>query len=310
MPTVSRDFVNRTDEIAQLDFVLNGEGIEKDSLVVLHGQEGMGKTQLLAKYLRIGNFNNIRIAYVDLSAKDYLKLIDEIVEGLGKEGFEALEQTYDEVLDLYQPQNIHPIAVNAQKRLESGQDLPASESTPGIVFNQPVSGEQQFFVNGPVTFKNPKITQIFNFQQKEPEFVPGEIQRRITLAFHESLRTISREQPIAILLDNWDGEDEEDEGRNQLKIWLNNHLLKWASEFTLKKALVVLSREVLPKEFDNQAGILPLAISPFNRETALKLWQKYGLPESLFNALGIEAYSIPGILALEINKEHKREAKK
>src|SRR5512147_3138419 len=126
MPTVRRDFVDRTDEIAQLDLVLNAEGIEKDSLVLLHGQQGIGKTQLLAKYLRLCNFNNIRIAYIDLSTKDYLGLIDETIEGLGKDGFESLEQTYDEVLNRFQLKNIQPIAVKAQAPLEDERAVPTA----------------------------------------------------------------------------------------------------------------------------------------------------------------------------------------
>src|SRR3989304_1427279 len=101
MPGVTRFFVNRTSEIGQLNLALNSEGPQRDSFILVYGQPGIGKTQLLAKYLRDCNYDNIRIAYVDLQdliTKGYLGLIETIVEGLGNNGFEELDETVDDIL--------------------------------------------------------------------------------------------------------------------------------------------------------------------------------------------------------------------
>src|SRR6266508_5313692 len=82
MLMVTKYFVNRVNEIEQLNTVLNSEGAEKDSFVLVHGQRGIGKTQLLAKYLRDCNFKEIRVSHVDLEdliTKGYLGLIESIV---------------------------------------------------------------------------------------------------------------------------------------------------------------------------------------------------------------------------------------
>ena len=292
MPTVRKDFVNRTDEISQLDLVLNMQGLEKDSLVLLHGLSGIGKTQLLARYLRLCNYNNVRIAYVDLSTRGYLSLIDEIIEGLGGEGFDELDKIYDEVLSLF-PLKQAELALAASA-------VPSIPPDAGLVFNQPVSGEQQIFVNGTANFNNPKITQIFNFQLTEPQKVQDQNQKKITQTFCDCLRAIARTQPIVLLLDHWD------EASDPLKLWLADHLIEWTTHFTLKKALVVMARQSMPADMQDQMGILSLALLPFKREIALELWKKNGLTEETFDTLEPEIYGVPNLLALKIANERRK----
>lgn len=293
MPTVRKDFVNRTDEITQLDLVLTMQGLEKDSLVLLHGMSGIGKTQLLARYLRLCNYNNIRIAYVDLSERGYLGLIDEVIEGLGGEGFEDLDKVYDEVLSRFQ--------IKQAEMAATATSVPLVHPGAGMVFNQPVSGEQQIFVNGNANFNNPKITQIFNFQLAEPLKVQDQNQKKITQTFCDCLRTIARTQSIVLLLDHWD------EASDPLKFWLEDHLIEWTTHFTLKKALVVVARENMPADMQNQMGILSLALLPFKREIALELWMKNGLAEETFDTLGPEIYGVPNLLALKIACERRKQ---
>jgi len=304
MLTVRRDFVNRTSEIQKLQSILIAEGIDKDSFILLHGRQGLGKTQLLARYLRLCNSDNICIAYVDLPNKDYLGLIDEIEEGLGKKGFEPLDIVYDDILSQFKIEDRPVDAKGIQAQMQPAPSGEASGQAPGIVFNQPVSGENQFFVSGNLVFNNPKITQIFNLQLNESEWVQGFNQKKITNAFHDCLHGIAQERPYVILLDHWEG------ATDPLKNWLKAHLFEWAAELYLRKALVVLAREDMPEEYKNQMGILELAVQPFDRQAALEFWLKNGLKVEIFNTLGIDIYSIPGILAIEIDKQHLIQANK
>lgn len=293
MPTVRTDFVDRTDEITQLDQVLNMQGLEKDSLVLLHGLSGIGKTQLLAMYLRLCNFNNVRIAYVDLTARGYLSLIDEIIEGLGGEGFEELDEVYDRVLGRFQLKQAEMAAASIS--------APSVPPGAGLVFNQPLAGEQQIFVNGNANFNNPKITQIFNFQLDEPQKVQDQNQSKITRTFCDCLRALARTQPIVLLLDHWD------KASDPLKLWLDEHLIEWTTHLTLKKALVVVARQSMPAEMQAQLGIRPLELCPFERETALELWKKYGLTEEIFDTVEPEVYTVPNLLALRIANERLKQ---
>jgi len=302
MPSVTRFFVNRTSEIGQLNLALNSEGPEKDSFILVYGQPGIGKTQLLAKYLRECNFRNVRIAYInleDLITKGYLGLIEVIVEGLGNDGFEDLDETFEEILIRSQIEKSEAFAEHTQEQVPTR----ASGQGQGYIFNQAVTAQQQTFIHGNVTYNNPKIENIYNIHLAEPEQVAELIQNRITRAFRSCLQKIAREQFVVILLDQWE------KAGDPLKIWLNNHLLRWAAELTLKKALVVLSREVLPLELENQVGILPIAIPPFSREVALEFWEKNGLAEEGFNSIDAEIYSIPGILSLVVGSQRLKQGK-
>lgn len=296
MLTITKYFVDRTVEIERLDSALHSEGLEKELLVLVYGQQGIGKTQLLAKYLRLGNSNRLRIAYVDLRDRDYLGLIDEIVEGLGKTGFDDLDETYDKIL-AQSLVGVEQTAINRlRKQLGAYESISAPGQSVGINFMGPVTGETQNFINGPVTINNPKIEVIYQNDLGEPKKVQELNQRKITQAFQSSLRNLAAEQPIVLLLDHWE------HASDPLKIWLNNHLLKWASQFQLKKALIVLSCEFLLKELEDQAGILPLPIAPFTRETAVEFWVKNELPLEDFDTLAAEVYNMPRILALEVGK--------
>src|SRR4026207_353860 len=98
MLTTTRFFVNRIEEIDQLNLLLGSEAPEKDFLVLMYGQHGIGKTEVLVKYLTlVSQRDNLRIAYVDLRNRDYMGLIEEMVEGLGKTGFEDLYKTLDAI---------------------------------------------------------------------------------------------------------------------------------------------------------------------------------------------------------------------
>ena len=308
MPTVTRYFVNRNSEIDRLNAALHSNGAEKDSFVVVYGEQGIGKTQLLAKYLRECNDRNVRIAYVDLEnmvTKGYLGLIDAIVEGLGGDGFEDLDKTYEEILFRFDFEQSRSLAAQTQDQLRArtGERV-TSSSGPGMVFDAPLSADQMIFINGQVDFKDTRINYIFNFDQAEPAQVAELNQRRITRVFGDCLRNITTQQLVIILLDQWD------KGSDPIKTWLDDYLLRWATELTLKRALIVVSREALPLELENQMGIVPLAIPPFSREIALEFWKKNGLAEEEFRAIGAEKYSMPGILSLEVGKWRVRQIKK
>jgi len=292
MRTSRDDFVDRIVEIERLNTALHAEGFEKESLVLMHGQRGIGKTQLLARFLRICRANNISITYIDLPGKDYLGIIDKIEEDLGPRGFESLEQTYTDVI--LRAQVIRGQA--ALDNLAQPNSPTAQSTTAGFTFNGAVTADTQNFINGNVTYKNPQITNIFNIELGEPQQVKKLSERKITQSFYECLRTITQEHTIAILLDHWEDTNE------PLKIWLHDHLLSWVSELSLKKALVVLCREALPQELENQTGILSLGIPEFPREVALEYWRKNDLPEAAFEELTSEIYSIPRILALEVDR--------
>ena len=299
MPALTRFFVDRTDEIEQLDAALKSESPEKDSFVLIHGRPGIGKSQLLAKYLRECNHQGIRIAHVDLeelTTKGYLGLIEAIVEGLGNNGFESLDETYDEIL----------IRSPIEQGIAFAQQMPvqAAGQTQGFVFNQPVTAHQQTFVHGDVTYHNPKIENIYNIHFAEPETVTDLIQSRITRTFRSCLQTIAREQLVVILLDHWETTSD------LIKSWLDDHLLKWTAELTLRKAIVAVARKELPPELEDQVGILPMAILPFSREVALEFWKKNGLEEELFASIASEIYSIPGILSLEVGSQRLKQAKR
>lgn len=294
--TVTKFFVNRLTEIERLNSALHSDGPEKDFLVLLYGQHGIGKTELLAKYLNlVSNLDNLRIAYVDLRNRDYLGLISEIVEGLGKTGFEELERTYDAILAQFQVEQT--TIERLQQQLGISQSTQQIGETAGVSFNGPVTaGRDQFFINGAVTIQDPKIENIFNINLREPKNVEELNQSRITLAFQSCLSEIAKTQPIMLLLDHWDS------ATDPLKIWLNDHLLKWLSQYKLRKTLIVLSQVCLPQEFEDRLGIVPLVIPPFNRDVALEFWKKNGLVEEEFNTIGVETYSIPGVLKLEVGK--------
>jgi hypothetical protein len=302
MPTVTRHFVNRTEELERLNIALNYEGPEKDSLVLVYGQTGIGKTQLLAKYLRECNYKGIRIAHVDLVdlvTKGYLGLIEGIMEGLGNDGFEDLDETFDEILIQSQIEKSKAFVEYAQKQLP----VHALGQPQGLTFFGPVTAQTQTFVSGNVTYNNPKIENIYHIHLAEPEQVAALIQNRITRVFRSCLQNIANEQLVVVLLDHWE------KASKLLETWLDAYLLRWASELTLQKALVVLSRETIPSELEDQMGILPLAVSPLSREAALEFWKKNGLAEEEFNTIGIESYSIPSILRLEVGKRSFRQPK-
>jgi hypothetical protein len=295
MPTVTRYFVNRTEEIRRLNTALNYEGPEKDSLVLVYGQTGIGKTQLLAKYLRDSNYKGIRITHVDLEdlvTKGYLGLIEAIIEGLGNDGFEELDETFDDILIQSQIEKSKAFVEYAQRQLPAHSFGQAQ----GLTFLGPVTAQSQTFVSGNVTYNNPKIENIYHIHLAEPEQVAALIQNRITRVFRSCLQNIAREQLVVVLLDHWE------KASKLLETWLDAHLLRWASELTLQKALIVLSRETISRELEDQMGILPLEVSPFNREAALEFWMKNGLPEEEFNTIGSEIYSIPSVLRLEVGK--------
>ena len=110
------------------------------------------------------------------------------------------------------------------------------------------------------------------------------------------MRNITAEQLVIILLDHWD------KAGDLIQAWLNDSLLRWATELSLKQVLIVVSRLALPPEFEDQMGIVPLALPPFSREIALDFWKKHGLAEEAFPAIGAEIYGTPGILSLEVGK--------
>lgn len=298
MAALTRFFVDRTDEIDQLNAALHSESPEKDSVILVYGQAGIGKTQLLARYLRECNYKSIRIAHVDLEelmTKGYLGLIEAIVEDLGSDGFESLDETFDEIL-IRSP-------LEKSKAFLEQMAVPASGPVQGFIFNEAVTAQEQTFIHGNVTYHNPKIENIYNIHLAEPEQVAELIQSRITRAFRNCLQTIAREQLVVILLDHWETTSD------LIKSWLDAHLLKWTSELTLRQAIVVIAREALPPELENQVGFLPMTILPFSREIALEFWKKNGLLEEGFDAIGSEIYSIPGILALEVGKQRLKQAK-
>jgi len=303
MLTLTKHFVNRIQELDRLKSALDSEWPERDLMALLYGQSGMGKTQLLAKYLFFGRHIDIRTVYVDLQGRDYLGLISEIIEGLGKSGFEEMEATYDAIRERSLAGLKQSTIETLQDQLQTGMGTPGTEQSVGINFMGAVTGRDQYFMNGPVTISEPKIENIINISLNEPEQVLELNQERITLAFQSCLKRIAREETIAILLDHWE------RANIPLKKWLNDHLLKWASQFSLKKALVVVARENLPDELVDQAGILPLAIPPFGREAALEFWIKNDLPVDDFNSIPAEIYSVPKFLALEVGKQRMKRSK-
>src|SRR5688572_19768629 len=197
-------FVNRLDEIGRFSLALNSEASEKDFLILMYGQHGIGKSELLLKYLAIASdVDNLRIAYADLSDRDYLGLIEEIVEGLGKTGFEDLDETFDAILSTSQLNQSALARLPEQLHVDRSA-LVLNEGV-GINFNDPVSaGRDMYFVNGPVSLVGPKFEYVFNINSREPEKAEELNQNRITLAFQSCLVAIARTQPIVLLLDHWD----------------------------------------------------------------------------------------------------------
>jgi hypothetical protein len=300
MPAVHRYFVDRLLEVEQLNASLHAEGPEKDSCIMVYGQQGIGKTQLLAKYLLDCNGLEVRVSHVDLSAlvtKGYLGLIEALIEGLGSDGFEKLDETFDTILLKSRVERSQAILENAAAALP----VTGSEGGQGITFVGPVMGQNQIFVNGNVSYRDNKIDNIFQIHLFEPEEMEELIQRRITRSFRECLQKITREQPVIILLDHWDNTND------LLRKWLEEHLLNWATDRTLRKVLVVLAFEALPQQFESRLGFMPMILSPFSREVALEFWCKNGLAESDFETIGPEIYSIPAILALEVGKQRFRQ---
>ena len=295
MLTTTRFFVNRIEEIDQLNLLLGSEAPEKDFLVLMYGQHGIGKTEVLVKYLTlVSQRDNLRIAYVDLRNRDYMGLIEEMVEGLGKTGFEDLYKTLDAIFSQLQVDQLALERLREQLHLGGPPSLTEGS---GITFNEGASaGRDMYFVNGPANFVDSRFEYIINIDSREPEKVEEFHQNRITLAFQSCLMSITQTQPVVLLLDHWD------DANDYLKIWLNDHLLKWASQWKLKKALLVLCQIALPESMEDMQGILPLAIPPFSREIALEFWKKNGLPEEEFSAIGSQIFSIPSVLQVEVGK--------
>ena len=299
MPLVCRDFTNRDDELKKFRELFTAESFDRDSVVLLYGQEGIGKTQLLARYLRECNFNSISIAYVDLAGLDYLGLIDRIINGLGKSGFEHFDAELDRVLDRLLGQS-KLLADKAQTHVQSEQAARMVETAKGVVFNQSVSAEYQLFVGGNANFNDAKITQIFNFQLDEPINVQDQNRKDITQAFYDCLRAIAKERPFVILLDHWEKVNDD------LKGWFEQHFVIQPAELVLNKAQVILAHEDFPTIYANKMGIKTLPVPPFDREAALKFWMKCGLPADAFDTLTPERYGIPAFLMMEVDKYQLR----
>jgi hypothetical protein len=298
MPAVHRYFVDRLPEVERLNAALHAEGPEKDSCMMVYGQQGIGKTQLLAKYLIDCKDLELRISHVDLGAlstKGYLGLIEAMIEGLGSDGFEKFDETLDMILLKSRVERSQAILENAAASLP----VTGSGGGQGITFVGAVTGQTQIFVNGNVNYRDSKIDNIFQIHLFEPEEMDELVQRRITRAFRESLQKIAREQPVIILLDHWDTSDD------LLKRWLEEHLLTWATDRTLRKILVVLAFNALPQQFETRLGFMPISLPPFSKEVALEFWCKNGLAESDFESIGPEIYSIPAILSLEVGKQRQ-----
>lgn len=285
-----RNFVDRVPEIEQFNAALYAEGTDKDSCILVHGQSGIGKTQLLAKYLYVCNDQEIRIGHVDLGAvatKGYLGLIEAMIEGLGNDGFEELDKTFNTILKNILERSEALLENAAIREPRRGRDM---------VFNMPVTGEVVTFVSGDVNYHDSNIHNIYQIQLLEPGEMEVLIQKRVTRTFRECLQKIARVQPIVILLDHWDA------GSDLLKGWLEEHLLSWATNRALKKILVVVTSECVPEQFEARLGIRPLPLSHFSREIALEFWLKNGLAEADFESIRPETFGIPSHLKLEVGK--------
>ena len=290
MLALARYFVDRIPEIEHLTAALYAQGTDKDSCVLVHGQSGIGKTQLLAKYLYECNDQEVRTGHVDLGAlttKGYLGLIEAMMEGLGNDGFEKLDETFDTILKTRIERSAAPMEKAAAGQPDRGRDM---------VFNAPITGQAVTFVSGDVNYHGSNINNIYQIHLLEPQEMEELIQKRITRTFRDCLQKIAREQSLVILVDHWDA------GSDLLKRWLEEHLLSWAANRALKKILVVVASECMPEQFEARLGFRPLALSQFSREVALEFWTKNGLAEADFEALGLEVFGLPSRLKLEVGK--------
>lgn len=294
MLTLRRDFIDREEEIRNLQEKLHEEGGSKDSLVLVHGQTGIGKTQLFAKFLRLCNENEIRVAYADLSAQDYLGLIDDIEMGLGPDGFEELEQVYEDVVIRAQ---VEKGRLMVDRLEQEWQSAPDTRQAGALHINAPVNADHVAFAGRDVVYKNAKISNVYNIMVGDTEDAQRLNKKKITQAFRSCIREISRQQTIAILLDHWE------EAQDPLRDWIREHLVEPATQFAMKKALIVLCRDELTEDMDNQTGIFPLALPLFSREVALNYWCSRGLSPEDFSSLGLEIYSLPRLLSLEVERQ-------
>jgi hypothetical protein len=294
MLTLRRDFIDRVDQIQHLCEELHAEGAAKDPLVLAYGPAGIGKTQLFAKFLIDCNQHDIRVAYVDLTDKGYLGFIDDVEMGLGSDGFEELEQVLEDVM-MRSP--IEQGRLIAKRFDHEWEPVPDAREPAALSINAPINADHLNFAGRDVVYNNARISNVFNIIVGDPIEAQRLIEKKITQAFRTCLRQIARGQIIAILLDHWE------EAQDPLRNWITEHLIGPATQFAMKKALVVLCRDDLPQEMEEQTGILPLPIPFFTREVALQYWVSHGLPQEKFDDLGPEVYSLPRLLAIEVDRQ-------
>ncbi len=264
MLSLAKDFVDRDKELADLTGANPPSSLR---LLLVTGEEGMGKTSLLAEYADNLRQAGLEVAAIDLHGRDFMSVLNLLTSELDSLDFSDLHKALNDLPAMLQrglPAPEPPVGVPTPAAVPAQEDpLSQTAAGSGFDFTGPATFNQSQLALGSI-FNNPNYTTVYNLYLSEDPAVKNLIISFQTRALRASLARSGK--PLVIIFDNWDAADP------LVQRWLRDNLLDWALNNKIPSLLLACSAQVGQSDLENLRGELTVKVGELPQQAVYEYW--------------------------------------
>lgn len=238
--TENEDFVNREPQLKALWQVIQGKTPQQ--IVLIRGESGMGKTRLLSECLAQCRDQSLTCGWIDFAEpleQGYLSFILQLWEQIGANGFEAVEQSIQQLSTLGRWETANAAASPMTPTAPPSATPPSAAMSHQVTATTGTIGDNAQVVIGVgnTVIRAETIQHVALIINHDDWWMQSHVQTQITAAFQAALTKCTAERKVILFLDSWN----QDSPTTELRQWLLRTLFQWVARKLLPNLILILA---------------------------------------------------------------------
>jgi hypothetical protein len=275
------DFVDRGDQLRDFWKVAHQELVLP--IVLVAGEEGMGKSYLLEEFSKECQRQQVSLASVDFNENDlgevYFNIILKVANQLGKTHLDAVLSAIYDIREKGFTKLAGEAAPPAAAEAGPGENIRTGGETTLAGPGMQIHNEATLEIGRIAAGANVNINPVINQLQTEDPLVKEWAKAALTAVFLKELEAFTAQQRLVLLFDHWEA------ANSDAVLWVKENLVAWVLAQPPPQAVMYIASPEYPKIEKARGRAWATELSELSHDAARTFWiERWKLPEDKFEA--------------------------